>query len=121
MSVTRTPPDAAVTGAARKPDRLARRRGSTRKRHSVILNILMTVMLVYALLPLFWLVVNSTKTQANIFETFGFWFARPFALFQMILDRFPKLIMSRLSSSIGWRHSGVLERLLTKSRNNDRL
>ena len=31
----------------------------SRKRHSLILSLLMTVMLLYALLPLFWLVVNS--------------------------------------------------------------
>jgi len=28
-----------------------------------------------------WIVINSTKTQANIFETFGFWFASPFEFF----------------------------------------
>jgi multiple sugar transport system permease protein len=36
-----------------------------RKRHSLVLNLLMTVMLLYAVLPLFWLVVNSTKTQRS--------------------------------------------------------
>src|SRR4029077_18916111 len=84
MSMTQTPPDAAVTAAGRGPDRRARRRGSTRKRHSVILNILMTVMLVYALLPLFWLVVNSTKTEAALFSTVGLWFGGKFALFSNI-------------------------------------
>lgn len=36
---------------------------------------------VFTLIPVAWIVVNSTKTQANIFETFGFWFARPFQFF----------------------------------------
>ena len=36
---------------------------------------------VFTLVPVAWIVVNSTKTQANIFETFGFWFARPFQFF----------------------------------------
>lgn len=36
---------------------------------------------VFTLVPILWLVINSTKTQANIFESFGFWFARPFEFF----------------------------------------
>jgi multiple sugar transport system permease protein len=36
---------------------------------------------VFTLVPIVWLAINSTKTQANLFETFGFWFARPFELF----------------------------------------
>ena len=33
---------------------------------------------IFTLIPMAWLVINSTKTQANIFESFGFWFASPF-------------------------------------------
>ena len=33
---------------------------------------------IFTLIPIAWLVINSTKTQANIFESFGFWFASPF-------------------------------------------
>jgi multiple sugar transport system permease protein len=50
----------------------------------VVLNVLMTVMLLYALLPLFWLLVNSTKTQAALFTTFGLWFGGKFALWSNI-------------------------------------
>jgi multiple sugar transport system permease protein len=35
----------------------------------------------FTLIPIAWIVINSTKTQANIFETFGFWFAQPFEFF----------------------------------------
>ena len=79
--------------AARRPTPPASRRAwpgarsgtaARRKRHSVILSIVMTVMLVYALLPLFWLVVNSTKTQSALFSTFGLWFGGKFALFSNI-------------------------------------
>lgn len=69
--------------AGRRPPRLARR-AAGRKRHSVVLNILMTVMLLYAVLPLFWLVVNSTKTQTALFSTFGLWFGGKFALWSNI-------------------------------------
>ena len=64
----------------RKPARLAARRA----RHSVVLNALMTIMLCYALLPLFWLVVNSAKTQRALFTTFGLWFGGKFALWSNI-------------------------------------
>jgi multiple sugar transport system permease protein len=36
---------------------------------------------VFTLVPVAWIIFNSTKTQANIFGTFGFWFARPFEFF----------------------------------------
>jgi multiple sugar transport system permease protein len=49
-----------------------------------MLNVLMTVMLLYALLPLFWLLVNSTKTQGALFSTFGLWFGGKFALWSNI-------------------------------------
>jgi multiple sugar transport system permease protein len=86
--VTVTASKAAATAPGRKPPRLATRgrgrRGPARKRHSVILNILMTIMLCYALLPLFWLLVNSTKTQGALFSTFGLWFGGKFALWTNI-------------------------------------
>jgi multiple sugar transport system permease protein len=88
MSVTQTEADTTGTDAGPKPPRLARRgkqdRAHARKRHSVILNILMTVMLIYALLPLFWLFVNSTKTESALFSTFGLWFGGKFALFSNV-------------------------------------
>ena len=36
---------------------------------------------IFTLIPIAWIAINSTKNQANIFETFGFWFARPFSFF----------------------------------------
>jgi len=36
---------------------------------------------IFTLIPIAWIVINSTKTQANIFESFGFWFASPFEFF----------------------------------------
>jgi multiple sugar transport system permease protein len=75
-----------LTGPGRRP-RLARppRPGRpARQRRSVILQLLMTIMLVYALLPLFWLVVNASKTQRSLFTTFGLWFGGKFALWDNI-------------------------------------
>ncbi len=35
----------------------------------------------FTLIPLWWILVNSTKTEPNLFATFGFWFAHPFEFF----------------------------------------
>jgi multiple sugar transport system permease protein len=75
----RTAREANAAHAAR-----AARNQRGRKRHSLILSLLMTVMLLYALLPLFWLVVNSTKTPEALFSTFGLWFGGPFALWSNV-------------------------------------
>jgi multiple sugar transport system permease protein len=71
--------------APRFDDSGSRRRGPLQKRKSVVLGIVMTIMLVYALLPLFWLLVNSTKTQSELFTTFGLWFGGKFALWDNIV------------------------------------
>lgn len=51
------------------------------------LTVLCGLFALFTLVPIVWLVINATKTQANIFQTFGFWFARPFAFF----DNFRRL------------------------------
>jgi multiple sugar transport system permease protein len=45
------------------------------------LTLLCGLFAVFTLIPVVWIVINATKTQANLFQTFGFWFARPFAFF----------------------------------------
>jgi multiple sugar transport system permease protein len=35
---------------------------------------------IFTLAPIAWIVINATKTQSNIFYSFGFWFAKPFVL-----------------------------------------
>ena len=46
-----------------------------------VLTTLAFLFALFTLIPIAWLLINSTKTQANIFETFGFWFASPFEFF----------------------------------------
>jgi multiple sugar transport system permease protein len=60
------------------------RRSGLRPRTSVSVQVVMTCMLVYALLPLFWLLVNASKTQGALFNTFGLWFGGKFALWSNI-------------------------------------
>lgn len=45
-----------------------------RPRHP-ILTAVFVVCLVYFLLPLFWLIVSATKSNSQLFNTFGLWFA----------------------------------------------
>jgi len=46
------------------------------------------VFTVYFLLPFFWLIVSSTKSQADLFGTFGLWFAPDFRLFANLQQLF---------------------------------
>lgn len=42
--------------------------------------VFMVLVLIYFLAPLFWLIVSSTKTNSDLFGSFGFWFASDFNL-----------------------------------------
>jgi multiple sugar transport system permease protein len=53
-------------------------------RRNNLLTIAMTVFLIYAIFPLFWLVISSTKTTSDLFSTFGLWFGHGFSLFTNI-------------------------------------
>ncbi|MGL3807694.1 carbohydrate ABC transporter permease [Paeniglutamicibacter sp. R2-26] len=88
MSLQMTPTEARPTAPGKAPaaPRFATRpgRGVTHKRKSLLLTLVMVLMAVYALLPLFWLFVNSTKTQSELFSSFGLWFSGDFALWENI-------------------------------------
>ena len=83
MAVTEQAP-----AAARRPARSSRRPhrawNPRKKRKSPLLTAVMTLGLIYALLPLFWLLVNASKTQNNLFSTNALWFGGHFALFDNI-------------------------------------
>jgi multiple sugar transport system permease protein len=55
-----------------KPARV--RRGGPRRRKSVALTALTSLVVIYSLIPLVWLVINATKTQDGLFTSFGLWF-----------------------------------------------
>jgi len=48
------------------------------------------VFLVYFLLPFFWLIVSATKTNPDLFTTFGLWFASDFNFFNNLSDLFTR-------------------------------
>jgi len=72
--------------AARQRPLVVRHR--RRRQGSLLLTGLSWIMLLYALIPLAWLVINSTKTQESLFGSFGFWFGGRFALWDNIHDTF---------------------------------
>ena len=43
--------------------------------NDAVINVTMVVMLIYFFMPLFWLVVSATKTNSQLFSSFGLWFA----------------------------------------------
>jgi len=55
-----------------------------RPRRSTVLTLLMGLTAVYALMPLAWLVINATKTQKSLLDSFGLWFSGEFALWDNI-------------------------------------
>jgi len=55
-------------------------------RRSWFLTGVMGLMLVYAYLPLLWLIISSTKTQRSLISSFGLWFHGKFALWDNVRD-----------------------------------
>ncbi len=68
------------TSAKAQRQRAAKLRG----RRSPVLTIVFWMLLAYFMLPLLWLVINSTKSNSDLFVSFGLAFADTFALFDNI-------------------------------------
>ncbi|GAA4913011.1 hypothetical protein [Streptomonospora salina] len=88
-----SPPTPPRTGAPAAPSaavrlRTPRRpaRTGTAPRRSVLLTLLTGLVRVYSLVPLAWLAINATKTQQDLFDSFGLWFSGDFALFANIAE-----------------------------------
>jgi multiple sugar transport system permease protein len=59
-----------------------------RKRRSNLLTLAMSALLIYFLLPLFWIVVASTKSSRDLTSSFGLWFSDHFSLWSNIRETF---------------------------------
>jgi multiple sugar transport system permease protein len=51
-----------------------------------VLTVMLLGLLAYFLLPLVWLLINSTKSTTGLFESFGLWFASDFHLFENVRE-----------------------------------
>ena len=76
-----TPVSAAVQADLDQPVEAGR--NPARQPTSWLLTVFMLICVGYFLLPLFWLLVASTKSNADLFSSFGLWFAE-FNLFENI-------------------------------------
>jgi multiple sugar transport system permease protein len=56
----------------------------------VITTALLAIFLVYSLLPIFYLVVSSTKNNTDLFTSFGLWFSSAFNLSANLRDTFAR-------------------------------
>ncbi|MGV9284362.1 carbohydrate ABC transporter permease [Streptomyces sp. NPDC003730] len=65
-----------------------RRHSADRPRRSVLLTLLTSLVLLYSLVPLVWLVFSATKTQEGLSRSFGLWFDGDFALWDNIGETF---------------------------------
>lgn len=80
MTLTIDPELSSRAAARSQRRRIARLRG----RRSPVLTVIFWALLAYFMLPILWLVVNSTKSNADLFTTFGLALPANFALFDNI-------------------------------------
>ncbi|MGW0332881.1 carbohydrate ABC transporter permease [Streptomyces sp. NPDC003011] len=73
--MTTTAPTATLTTPAEPAAGVSRRRRRPKAHRSTPLTIAMLAVLAYFLLPLLWLLVASTKSTQDLFNTFGLWFS----------------------------------------------
>ena len=69
-----------LAGKTTSSGKLQRKRG--------VSTALLFIFLIYSFLPLFYLIVSSTKSNAELFSTFGLWFTSSFHLFSNLQEVF---------------------------------
>lgn len=82
ITATRTRETAPTEGSFPAVGTRTPRRG---RRTTITLQLLMVLMVIYTLLPLYWLTVNATKTEGDLFSSNGLWFGSEFALWDNIV------------------------------------
>jgi multiple sugar transport system permease protein len=71
--------------ATARPDLIPLRLLGVRRRTVVLLTAVCTAFAIFTLAPIAWIAINATKTQFNIVQSVGFWFARPFEFLHNLL------------------------------------
>uniref|UniRef100_S0DE27 Putative ATPbinding sugar transport protein n=1 Tax=termite gut metagenome TaxID=433724 RepID=S0DE27_9ZZZZ len=78
-----------ITGTRGKPRKLVERRSAPRTRGRVPLNIVLALLVIYFLVPFWWLIVNSSKTAAGLFGgDSALWFADDINYLGNLIDLF---------------------------------
>ena len=79
---------AVVTAYSATGGRRAKRRYAPERRRSVLLTVMLWLLVLYFVLPLWWLFVSATKDNAALFSTFGLWFGGDFSLWENLQTLF---------------------------------
>ncbi|MFV0254445.1 MAG: carbohydrate ABC transporter permease [Beutenbergiaceae bacterium] len=79
MTLTAAAPQPAPSGSTGSPPPRRQRPG---KRKSSLLSILLILCALYFLTPLVWLFISTTKTNSDLFNTFGLWIGTEFNLIE---------------------------------------
>ncbi|WP_114853409.1 carbohydrate ABC transporter permease [Brachybacterium sp. YJGR34] len=93
MSPTDTAPagDARPTGrrraggppaAPRSDDRSGLRSAGRKPTTTILVTAILVIVAMYFLVPVYWVVINATKSTEDLFGTSGFWFGESFQLFE---------------------------------------
>ena len=70
--------------AARGDGRAGTRDAGRKPTTTIIVTAILAIVAVYFLVPLYWVVVNATKSTEDLFGTSGFWFGETFQLWENI-------------------------------------
>jgi multiple sugar transport system permease protein len=81
-------PAKATRRARRSQDAIPLRLYGVKRRTVNTVTILCGLFAVFTLIPIWWIFVSSTKTGPNLNNSFGFWFARPFVLWENLKNVF---------------------------------
>jgi multiple sugar transport system permease protein len=76
------PRSKAARSAPTRSDEVPARLYGLRRGTTMLMTLVCALFAVFILAPLVWLAIASTKTQADVYDSPGFWFAGPFRLFQ---------------------------------------
>ena len=86
MTTTNPPQDTTATTGRRRADGSDHRAGARDAGRKPTTTILVTAILVivalYFLVPVYWVVINATKSTEDLFGTSGFWFGESFQLWE---------------------------------------
>ncbi|MEV2217569.1 carbohydrate ABC transporter permease [Streptomyces sp. NPDC050997] len=83
-----TPAETGGPGKSAPRLRGTRRHSVSRPKRSVLLTVMISLLVIYTVVPLIWLAINATKTQSGLADSSGLWFAHDFALWDNIRDTF---------------------------------
>ncbi|MBG6239062.1 multiple sugar transport system permease protein [Mycetocola sp. CAN_C7] len=79
VSTRQTTVDPSATNAN---DQAKRRRTRTNRASTIIVTGILTIVALYFLVPVYWVVVAATKSTEDLFSTYGFWFAPTISLWE---------------------------------------